>query len=526
MINKFFITLFLLFFAGCGGGGGGGSSSFKLKNATGILIDSPISGIRYTCSTLSSSNVNITNTDGKFTCPQFSGVNFFIGKINLGGIILYDINNVEYITPNMLLRINKKDFKSIKLINFLRLVQSLDEDGNPDINGIHISEETHNEFDKLTENLILKEFEKNTLDNMFKKLKKPLVTKQKALKHYLETLKNTLKLSNFSVEPYHYQQWYLEKNDAFYKRNSINKDANIHADYNLLFYSGKGVKIAVLDSGLDIEHEDLKGAIYKTYDTKKDIIDVSHPNDTDTHGTAVTGILGARVNDKGITGIASNSDIIFLKMYFGDDTISDSDIIKLFNKAEEYEADIINCSWGSIGEISDALKDRIIDLAKNGRNGKGTIIVFGSGNDDEEMKNDESSIPEVISVGATNKDNLRSSYSNYGNNLDIVAPGGEFLGITTLDPSGDKGTENGDYTLYNSYNRFVGTSAATPIVSGIIAIMLEINPKLTRIQIDEILRKTSDKIGNLPYVNNRNDYYGYGKINLSKIVNEINLNYK
>ena len=526
MINILFAILFLLVFTGCGGAGS--SPLSKVKDVTGILLDSPISGLRYVCQTPIGSNRYITKTDGKFTCPKFSRVDFFIGKIHLGRITLNHTKEVEYVTPNMLFKIGITDLKNIKLINFLRLVQSLDTDNNPD-NGIDISEEIHNEFDKLEKFLSLADFEEDTLENdiftnIFSKFDKILVSKKQALKHYIKTLKDTFNISS-SPEPYHYQQWYLEKNDSFYNNHYINKDASIHADNNLLFYSGKGVRIAVIDSNLDLKHEDLQGAILKTYDTKKNTSDISNPNDKNNHGTAVTGIIAARVNGKGITGIASKADIIFLKMYFDDDTMSDSDIIELFNKAEEYQADIINCSWGSNGEISDALKDRIIELAKNGRNGKGTIIVFASGNDDKEIINNEASISEVISVGSTNKNNMLSYYSNYGKNLDIVAPGGEFLGITSLNHSRNKGIGDSVYTLYDDYKLFLGTSASAAIVSGVIAIMLEINPTLTRIQIDEILRKTSDKIGNFPYVENRNDYYGYGKINLSKIITEINLNY-
>ncbi|MDQ7067477.1 MAG: S8 family serine peptidase [Sulfurimonas sp.] len=157
-------------------------------------------------------------------------------------------------------------------------------------------------------------------------------------------------------------------------------------------------------------------------------------------------------------------------------------------------------------------------LSNNGRDGKGTIIVFASGNDDQDMGNDESAIPEVISVGATDSENLRAYYSNFGLNLDLVAPGGYYLGITTLDSMGDKGLASLDdnYLLFDDVDgAFVGTSAAAPIVSGIIAIMLEKNPNLTRVEIENILKNSSDKIGNVPYQNGRNNYYGYGKVNLT-----------
>ncbi len=318
-------------------------------------------------------------------------------------------------------------------------------------------------------------------------------------------------------EPYFTQQWSLAKDNAFYSLNGIDSDANIHAGTLLDSYTGSGVKIAVIDNGLDASHEDLVGAIVAAYDAVTGTTNVSQSTQTANHGTAVTGIVAARANGKGIKGVASGADIIFIKYK---EYMSDSDTIALFDKAASLGASIISNSWGT-GDVSPAVKAKIVDLATNGRNGKGIVIVFASGNDDQDMGNDESSIPEVISVGSTNKDNLRASYSNYGSNLDIVAPGGEYRGITTLDPMGSKGSASivANYLLYNDSNAFVGTSAATPLVSGIVALMLEKNPNLTRVEIENILKNSADKIGIVPYdFSGRNDYYGYGKVNLTNIM--------
>jgi len=331
--------------------------------------------------------------------------------------------------------------------------------------------------------------------------------------------KTSKKDINTTSEPFFYQQWYLDKNATFYSDNGINIDANIHPSDLLLKYSGKGVKIAVIDDGLDVGHEDLKDAVIATYDIGTNSTNVAHSTQDGYHGTAVTGIIAARINQKGIAGIANKSQIIFLKYK---KYMSDSEIVELFNKAENFGADIINNSWGT-GDVSDAVKNKIIDLANNGRGGKGTIIVFASGNTGTNMGNDESAIPEVISVGATNSDNLRASYCNYGANLDVMAPGGESLGITTLDDMGNKGVgiSNEDYILYDDNSAFAGTSASTPIVSGIIALMLEKNPNLTRVEVENILKSSSDKIGSYAYSNGRNNKYGYGKVNLATIMSLV-----
>jgi subtilisin family serine protease len=317
-------------------------------------------------------------------------------------------------------------------------------------------------------------------------------------------------------EPYFYQQWYLENDRTFYDENGIDSNASIHfgKTYN---FTGKGVKVAVMDDGLDITHPELNNSIIATYDVTTKTTNVAHSSMREHHGTATTGIIAANDNGIGIKGVASESQIIFLKHREG---MSDSETIELFLKAKEFGADIINCSWGTY-DVSESVKEVIQDLATDGRNGKGIIIVFATGNDAQDMGNDESSIPEVISVGSSDKENLRAWYSNYGKNIDLLAPGGDLdLGITTLDDMGENGiaTLDDDYLLAKDENSFVGTSASAPIVSGVIALMLEKNPNLTREEVEKALHDTSDKIGNLDYVDGFNEYYGYGKINVGRLL--------
>ena len=323
-------------------------------------------------------------------------------------------------------------------------------------------------------------------------------------------------------EPYIYQQWALLRDETFYARNAVADSANINASDYLENYRGRGVKIAIIDDGLDASHEDLRGAIKATYNLATKGTNVSHSDSLSYHGTAVTGIVGARINALGIAGVAGESEILFLKF---NEFMSDSEVIELLDKAAAFGADIINNSWGS-RSVSPAVRAKIVDLATKGRGGLGVCIVFAAGNgisgSGVDMDGDESSIPEVISVGATNRDNVRTAYSDFGTNLDIMAPGGEYLGISTLDVSGSNGGSDGDYLLFNDSNAFVGTSASAPIVSGIIAMMLEKNPNLSRVQIENILKNTADKIGGVWYDRSgHNDYYGHGKVNLSRIMEQI-----
>jgi len=318
-------------------------------------------------------------------------------------------------------------------------------------------------------------------------------------------------------EPYFSTQWYLARDKNFYQAYEIDDEANIHIGNVLNHYSGKGVTIAIIDDGLDVNHIDLNKSNIFTYDIRTNSSDVSQTGYYDAHGTAVTGVIAASINEHGVAGIAPDSKIIFFRYR---DDMSDSETIEMFQKASELGADIINCSWGTYN-VSDGVKETIQNLARYGRDGKGILIVFASGNDDSDMGNDESAIPEVIAVGATTRDNLRAWYSNYGSNLDIVAPGGYDVGISTIDPMGDRGESelDLDYLLaYDPYS-FMGTSASAPIVSGVLALLLEEKPYLTRAEIMERLKQSSDKIGNIDYdYNGWNRYYGYGKLNVQRLI--------
>ncbi|WP_456485868.1 S8 family peptidase [Hydrogenimonas sp.] len=325
--------------------------------------------------------------------------------------------------------------------------------------------------------------------------------------------------SPFDRNPLYPQQWALHcdrsfYNELFFKHDIVgDEDANIHM-LPTTQYTGKGVKLGVIDSGLDVSHEDLFGAVAATYNVATKDADVMPTSNDMNHGTEVTGVAAASSNEKGIVGVAPQASVYFVKLPFGQ-AVSESQIIEAFEKMKEWDVDVVNCSWGS-GDMDIGVKDAIVDLTRNGRNGKGVVIVFAAGNEGDRIGNDESSIDEVIAVGSTNIHNERAGYSNYGNTLDLMAPGGEYVGITTTDQMGSAGESSGNYLLYDSRYAFAGTSASAPIVSGVVAQILQANQNLTREEVIQVLETTADKIGDIAYdENGRNDYYGHGKINVA-----------
>ncbi|MEA2050477.1 MAG: S8 family serine peptidase [Campylobacterota bacterium] len=307
---------------------------------------------------------------------------------------------------------------------------------------------------------------------------------------------------SFESEPYSNTQWAIKYNKEFYEENNIAADAHINPEETYDKYLGTGIKIAIIDDGFDTSHLELQGRILDkiNFSGSGDSYDVTHTNSDDYHGTAVGGIISANANKIGIRGIAPNAQLILIKM---GEYNTDEETINMFKYAVDAGADIISCSWGTYN-VSDSVKAYIDDISTNKRDGKGVIIVFASGNDNQNMENDESSIESVVGVGATDHTALRTSYSNYGSALDVVAPGGDYYGdygISTLDPLGSFGITDDEYNLYGYEVSFIGTSASAPIVSGAIALALESNPDLTREEVQNLLKTTSDKIGlNLPYI--------------------------
>jgi len=303
------------------------------------------------------------------------------------------------------------------------------------------------------------------------------------------------------------EQWTINKNTTFYSQNNINNNAHINMQNISSTYTGKNIRVAVIDNGFDINHPEIKDKIVATasFDTAGNTLgtDVSHTNSTDIHGTAVAGIIASKDDNKGIRGVAPNVELILIKL---PTHLSDNAVMSIFNYAISNGADVINCSWGT-GAVSDTVRSYLNNLAKTARGGKGVAIVFASGNGNTNLKDDEASIKNVIAVGATSKDNLRANYSDYGKDLDIMAPGGETFGVTTLDPLGTAGKSNDGYNRYNETSNdknvsFKGTSASAPILTGVIALGLEKKNNLNLSSLLNTLQYSTDIVGqNTPYLN-------------------------
>jgi subtilisin family serine protease len=313
-------------------------------------------------------------------------------------------------------------------------------------------------------------------------------------------------------EPLYQEQWAIHYDKPFY--DAYNIDPNAHINTEGISYTGRGIKIAIIDFEVDVNHPEFKNNIIHVVNSADGSNDVGCQDQEDCgHGTAVTGIIAANINGYGLRGIAPNAQISFIKLDLGGYT-GDDEILAALDYAEKFDVDIISNSWGT-EDVSSVIIEKINHIATKGRNGKGVLVVFASGNDGKEVPNDESMLETVIGVGASDEDNLRAIYSNFGIGLDLVPPGGYNLGITTTDYRDDG---NSAFLKAEDPDGFIGTSASTPIVSAALALLLEKNPQLTRQQVQQLLKDRTDKIGNVEYIEGHNPYYGFGKLNVGRLL--------
>lgn len=218
---------------------------------------------------------------------------------------------------------------------------------------------------------------------------------------------------------------------------------------------GKGIKIAVLDTGCDVNHPDLKERIVGGRNFTDD--DGSDPDiytDYNGHGTHVAGTIAATENDNGVIGVAPEADLLIIKVLNKRGSGQYEWIINGILYAIEQHADIISMSLGGpedTPELHEAIQKAV---AAN------ILVVCAAGNEgDGDDKTDELGYPgcynEVISVGAINLERKSSRFSNSNNEVDLVAPGEEILSTF---PDG-------------KYATLSGTSMAAPHVTGALALI-------------------------------------------------------
>jgi len=270
-------------------------------------------------------------------------------------------------------------------------------------------------------------------------------------------------------------------------------------------YTGRGVRVGVMDNGIEYTHPDLDD----NYDTNADIDTAERDDDAaptwwdESHGTAVAGIIGAAANNGlGGVGVAPDSTLAGLRLDFYDYNFAAN---ATYGFEQMANFDVVNNSWGYTYPFVDSFYGKpgmpyyqtALEYAvTNGRSGLGTVIVFAAGNsrqwgDNANYHNLENS-RFTIAVAALTHTGVHTYYSTPGVNLLVSAFGGDSQedGIRTTDRVGSDGYNyEGDYT-----NNFDGTSAAAPMVTGVVALMLEANSNLGYRDVQEILAYSARQV--------------------------------
>ena len=324
------------------------------------------------------------------------------------------------------------------------------------------------------------------------------------------------------------QQWHLENKDGF----GMVAGADVSAPHAWGIIRGdRAIVVAVIDDGVQIDHPefDFADKIVAPVDFGQNDLDPSPATAEDKHGTACAGVAVAEENGEGVVGIAPGCGLMPIRWSV---FITDQSIKNWFDHARVNGASAISCSWiagPGFFPLSTSIRNTISKAAREGRDGRGCVVLFAAGNDDRPINGRKDGIPykqgfaihpDVIAVSASNSRDLRSDYSNYGDEIWVSAlsSGAGGRPVVTADRTGTAGYSSKDYTY-----GFGGTSSATPLVAGICALMLSINPDLTSTEVKQILRDTAEKIdqanGNYN-VGGHSQWYGWGRVNAFEAVKE------
>lgn len=265
-------------------------------------------------------------------------------------------------------------------------------------------------------------------------------------------------------------------------------------------FTGRGVRVAVVDLGVEGTHED----IASNYDSSRHLsVNGQELTGVDPHGTAVAGLIAAARNGIGGVGVAYDAKLTGVSLFNA--AWEQNDLSAIFAHMANF--DVVNNSWGHFPDFRPSqdlarpssaygkLHGVMADVVAEGRGGLGTIIVHAAGNDNLNANGEMFSLSRfTISVGAIDADGFIANYSSYGHGLLISAPAAAY----TTDVMGEEGFntplddpfENENYT-----SEFNGTSAAAPVTSGVVALMLDAAPGLGWRDVQTILALSAGHTG-------------------------------
>ncbi|BBH21261.1 hypothetical protein Back11_26060 [Paenibacillus baekrokdamisoli] len=246
------------------------------------------------------------------------------------------------------------------------------------------------------------------------------------------------------------------------------------------------VLIAVLDTGVQMDHPDLKGKIATGTNL---VSDGAPPEDDVGHGTHVSGIIAANVNNgEGVAGLSWYNKVLPVKVLDSSGAGSTYTVAEGIIWATDHGAKVINMSLGNYAQaefLHDAVKyayDRDV------------VLVAASGNDNTDRPGYPAAYPEVLAVASTDANGSRSSFSNFGDYIDVAAPGAS---IASTYPG-------------SQYAALSGTSMASPHVAALAGLIRSTNPSLSNVEVMDIMRKSAKDLG----AKGKDNDFGYGQIDI------------
>ena len=249
---------------------------------------------------------------------------------------------------------------------------------------------------------------------------------------------------------------------------------------------GAGVTIAILDSGVNVNHPDLVARLvpgYNVYSSNTDLTDVCG------HGTAVAGAAAASTNNAaGVAGVAGAASLMPIRIAYTDSTGCHayySTIASGLTYAADHGARVANISYGGVAGSSTIMSAANYMKSKNGL----VFVSAGNNNIDEGIVSDGS----MIAVSATDANDAKASFSSWGSFVTLSAPG---TNIVTTDNSGG----------YSSWN---GTSFSSPVSAGVAALIMSARPDLSGAQVQSLLYSTAVDLG----TTGLDPVFGYGRVN-------------
>jgi len=264
----------------------------------------------------------------------------------------------------------------------------------------------------------------------------------------------------------------------------------IDADLAWTTSSGSGIKVAIIDTGIDTGHPDLTANIKGGVNTIKSWVGY---NDDNGHGTHVAGIVAALNNDYGVVGVGPQIDLYAVKALDRRGSGYLSDVIEGLDWAIQNNMQVVNMSLGTTSDIQS------FSEAVQRVNSAGIVQVAAAGNDGKAV-NYPAAYPEVIAVSATDQTDTIASWSSRGAEIDLAAPGVSI------------------YSTYknSAYKTLSGTSMASPHVAGAAALVLTVCETCNPAEVQQRLESTAEDLG----ISGKDNLYGSGLVDVQKAVTQ------